>query len=267
MRPFRTSTTASTASSGACSGQSWWRYKASGGGPRKRGRAEHRRRCIRGYPTMTMAHYLLIAMAGAAAWLSTPATAAFGCTPEGSSIPTQGIARPPAGGLYSYAPYPEGKINAGTVWVHYATQGPDAPPPLDLNGPKTPSNPRGGPNGVPDYVEMIAGAAQKALAFYTGPDNGFRHTEPFRSPPCDRAGPDNRPDIYIKALGLANPGIAFSQTTGSGGAFVLISNRLDDATATKSYQRYGVLWFTVAHELFHLVQYAYAPGGVPKWIA
>src|SRR5205814_1204173 len=123
------------------------------------------------------------------------------------------------------------------------------------------------PNGVPDYIEIVAGAADKALSFYTGPATKFRHTLPFRFPPCDRAGPDNKPDIYIKRLGASNPGIAFSQSAGEGGAFVLVSNELAYPAATTQYRRYGVLEFTVAHELFHLIQYAYAPSGLPKWIA
>ncbi len=141
--------------------------------------------------------------------------------------------------------------------VHYVSRGPDAPPKSDRNR-----------NGVPDYVEVVAAEADSALAFFANP---LRCTEtqctdigmpPFRSPRRDSAGPDRRPDIYLKA-GLAGNGLTISPRRGEGGSFVLLAPRLE---LRRLSPRDGI-YMILGHELFHLVEFAYVPHGAPAWIS
>jgi hypothetical protein len=152
-------------------------------------------------------------------------------------------------GVYGYGRgVPVRSARAKEVIVHWATRGPDAPAAGDVDR-----------DGIPDYVELTAAAAERAFAKYTArAPAGFR----LRKPLCDRAGPDRRPDVYIKRLG-AELGVALPRTRAAGGPFMLVSHSLDtsDALSTRS------LRLVVAHELFHLVQFAYVPGGMPRWIA
>ena len=79
----------------------------------------------------------------------------------------------------------------------------------------------------------------------------------------DAAGGDPRPDIYVKDLGGVL-GVALPPGVARGGSFVLLSPALDPARAPV---RGGVL-VTTAHELFHLVQFAYMPrNDMPDWVA
>ena len=165
--------------------------------------------------------------------------------PVGSS-PTGSLARPVTGGPYAYksmeaTPY----VSAGAV-VHYVTTGLDAPPLNDDNG-----------NGIPDYVEEVGAAADSAFAYYAA--------RGFRAPLADSAGPNPLPDIYIKHF--HNPdlfGLTFAAANAQGGSFVVISSHLDPSPALAR----GSLAATVAHELFHVVQNAYTPGGqMPDWVA
>ena len=143
---------------------------------------------------------------------------------------------------------------AGTnVVVHYSTSRTDAPPPGDQDT-----------NGIPDYFEWTAEIADHALAFYAQPRRCFPHLGgcdngrglvPFRRPRPDTGGPDARSDIYIKAdIGADGKTIAWSRA--SGGSFVLLSPRPQATQLT-----------VVAHEMFHLVQYAYTRRPMPTWIA
>ncbi|TML07073.1 MAG: hypothetical protein E6G38_09360, partial [Actinobacteria bacterium] len=140
--------------------------------------------------------------------------------------------RPTTGGEYAYstpeaAPY----VGARAV-VHYVTTGPDAPPLNDDNG-----------NGYPDYVEQVSVAADTALLYYG------RHG--FKLPLADTAGPDTKPDVYIDDLPAGVFGLTFPETA-EGGSFVLASPRLDSRQKTL-----GSLPITVAHELFHVIQFSY----------
>ena len=165
--------------------------------------------------------------------------------PTGTS-PTGPLARPVAGGPYAYTsmeaqPY----VTAGAV-VHYVTTGLDAPPLNDDNG-----------DGVPDYVEQVGAAADSAFAYYAA--------RGFRTPLADSGGPNPLPDIYIKHF--RNPdlyGLTFAPVSAQGGSFVIVSSHLDQSPGLAR----GSLAGTVAHELFHVVQYAYVPGGqMPHWVA
>ena len=173
-------------------------------------------------------------------------------------VPTKGVKRPPQGGAYSYGPYKERVVRLSNVAVHYVESGRDAPPARD-------TSPR---NGTPDYVDALGRAASDALAFYTdasAPKGSDRVFAAFRKPPCDSAGPNNRPDIYVKRI-LNGYGRSLRPAQGAGGAFVLVSNNLERPSKNAA-RRYGIVRWTAAHELFHLVQYAYAPRGMPRWIA
>ncbi len=165
--------------------------------------------------------------------------------PVGSS-PTGALARPATGGPYAYtsmeaAPY----VSAGAV-VHYVTTGLDAPPLNDDNG-----------NGVPDYVEEVGAAADTAFAYYAA--------RGFRAPLVDSAGPNTLPDIYVKHFHSPDLfGLTYAPFKAQGGSFVIISSHLDRSPGLAR----GSLAATVAHELFHVVQFAYVPGGqMPAWVA
>jgi hypothetical protein len=185
----------------------------------------------------------------AAAALALPAVA-LPCTPSTKGPTGKVVQRPTARtGVYAYGRgVPVRSARAKEVVVHWATRGADAPPSNDVDS-----------DGIPDYVELTAAAAERAFTKYTarGPA-GFR----LRRPLCDRGGPDRRPDVYIKRL-RGELGAAVPRTRAAGGPFVVVSRDLDigDALSTRS------LRLVVAHELFHLVQFAYVPSGMPRWIA
>ena len=102
-------------------------------------------------------------------------------------------------------------------------------------------------DGVPDYVERVGDAADTAIAYYER--RGFARILP------DAAGPDVRPDLYISRFAPGYFGVAFPAADAEGGAFVAVSNALDPSPATSLGSLYG----TVAHELFHLMQFSYFP--------
>jgi len=93
----------------------------------------------------------------------------------------------PAGAATTLVPRPtystgELTVSSPYVVVHYARTGPDHPRFMkDDNH-----------NGVPNYIEKLAAAANKAWLWYG--HNGFK------APLPDTAGPDNKLDIYVKAL-------------------------------------------------------------------
>jgi hypothetical protein len=128
--------------------------------------------------------------------------------------------------------------------VHYVTDGPDAPALNDDDG-----------DGVPDYVERVAAAADTAIGYYER--RGFASITP------DTGGPDSSPDVYISRFAPGFFGAAFPAAEADGGAFVAISNSLDPSAARSLGSVYG----TVAHELFHLVQFSSSAIGsdLPDW--
>jgi hypothetical protein len=111
-------------------------------------------------------------------------------------------------------------------------------------------------DGIPNYVEKLAAAGNKAWLWYA--HNGFK------APLPDRAGPDSKLDIYVKALPPGEFGYTLPATEGEGGTFLVVDNQLDEAHVA----RHGSLQQTVAHELFHAFQLSYVPDGkIPPWIA
>src|SRR5262245_8364166 len=169
------------------------------------------------------------------------------------------LLRPTQGGPFKYSRAEERPLRGKRVAVHWVGSGRDAPPLADRDH-----------NQIPDYVQTVRDVADRALAFYETPralpdENGdikredvTKRLDGFRPPPCDSAGPNRLPDIYIASTGA--PGRAFAPSTTVDGAFVLISNGLRSVRPTEP-PVYGSLQGTVAHEVFHLVQYAYIPEG------
>jgi hypothetical protein len=180
------------------------------------------------------------------------AVAAFGLSGEAASAALASpasdgstLARPTDGGELAYASARVEQLATAGVVVHYVLSGPDAPPFNDDDG-----------NGAPDYVEQVAAAADHALAVYA--------RRGFAAPLPDAGGPDARPDVYVKALGTGLLGLAVPNESSTSGAFVLVSPRLDPHPQAAL----ASLAVTVAHELFHLVQFAYERRSpVPRWAA
>jgi hypothetical protein len=120
-----------------------------------------------------------IAAAGLGALLLVPATPAAAGTkrPRPSDVlAAQTAVAPNELQLYNDYASPERTYVSRSVVVHYVLRGIDAPP---LNDDDL--------DGVPDYVERVGEAADRALAYY--------ERRGFRVPLPDRAGPDARPDL------------------------------------------------------------------------
>src|SRR3954467_14705198 len=86
------------------------------------------------------------------------------------------------------------------VVVHYARTGPDHPRFMKDDD----------HDNVPNYVEKLAAAANKAWLWYA--HNGFK------APVADTAGPDSRLDIYVKAVAKGEYGVTYPASVAEGGA-------------------------------------------------
>ncbi|HSK02355.1 MAG TPA: MXAN_6640 family putative metalloprotease [Kofleriaceae bacterium] len=135
-------------------------------------------------------------------------------------------------------------LPGGDLLVHYATAGDDAPPPADADG-----------DGVPDFVESVAEIAEAALDQLVALG--------FRAPLPDALGGDSRTDIYLRNLVSAD---------GSAGIDGCTANRcVGYVVAENDYAGYSYPSVTegiqsvVPHEIFHLIQYAYAGGQPSSW--
>jgi len=142
---------------------------------------------------------------------------------------------------------PARTFSSARAVVHYVVLGPDAPPLNDDDG-----------DGTPDYVERVGAAADRAIDSFEG--HGFRRIA------ADTGGPDARPDLYVSLFTPGYLGVAFPASRASGGAFAAVSNRLDPSVGRSFCSLDG----TVAHELFHLVQFAYfrpaEDPAIPAWV-
>ena len=185
-----------------------------------------------------------------AALLLVPATSAAAGVkrPRPSDVPAADTSFAPNDfQLYNDYASPERTYSSQRVVVHYVVVGIDAPP---LNDDDM--------DGVPDYVERVAEAADDALAYY--------ERRGFRLPLPDEAGPDARPDIYVSRFTPGTLGVSFPPGRAEGGAFAVVSNNLDPSPQ----RSFASIYATVAHELVHLVQFSYfGPEGdpdIPTWI-
>jgi hypothetical protein len=150
----------------------------------------------------------------------------------------------PASGVAYTNPEAEPYVTSRAV-IHYVPFGPQAPPQADADG-----------NGIPDYVEQVGAAADTALLYY--------QLHGFRLPVPDTGGPDSKPDIYIDTLPKGVFGLTLAPRSAEGGTFVLVSPALDMSATNPT----GSVKITVAHELFHVIQYTYVRSGkVPVWAA
>ncbi len=149
--------------------------------------------------------------------------------------------------LYNEYASPESTYASERVVVHYVVLGIDAPPLNDDNQ-----------DGVPDYVERVGEAADRSLAYY--------ELRGFHAALQDVGGPDSRPDLYISRFAPGTFGLALPAVNADGGAFAVIANNLDPSAERSLASVYG----TVAHELFHLVQFSYfgrsGEPAIPTWI-
>jgi hypothetical protein len=149
--------------------------------------------------------------------------------------------------VYNDYASPERTHSSRRAVVHYVVLGIDAPPLNDDDA-----------DSVPDYVERVGEAADRALAYYEG--------RGFRPPLPDEAGPDARPDLYVSRFSPGTLGVAFPSSRAKGGAFAVLSNNLDPSPE----RSFASVYATVAHELFHLVQFSYfgpdTDPAIPTWI-
>jgi hypothetical protein len=177
---------------------------------------------------------------------ASPATAGTK-RPRPSDVPgAQTAVAPNDFQVYNDYASPERTYSARTVVVHYVVLGIDAPPLNDDDA-----------DAVPDYVERVGDAADLALAYYA--------RRGFHAPLSDTAGPDVRPDLYVSRFSPGTLGVAFPASSAEGGAFAVIANNLDPSAG----RSFASIYTTVAHELFHLVQFSYfgeADPEIPTWI-
>jgi hypothetical protein len=150
--------------------------------------------------------------------------------------------RPPQGGMAAYLS-PSQSFASARVVVHWVSRGSQAPPLNDDDG-----------DAVPDYVEAVADAAELSLTQYA--------RRGFRAPPADTGGPDGRIDLYVSELPFGILGAMLPPEVSSDGSFVIVSSALD----RREPLAIGSLKATVAHEVFHVVQYAYRLHGLPAWV-
>ncbi len=185
---------------------------------------------------------------GALLLLPAATTAAAAKRPRPNDVPNAQTAIAPDGfQLYNDYASPERTYSSQRVVVHYVVLGIDAPPLNDDDA-----------DGVPDYVERVGEAADRALGYYAR--RGFHALR------ADEGGPDARPDLYVSRFSPGMLGVAFPTAEAAGGAFAVVSNNLDPSAG----RSFASVYATVAHELFHLVQFSYfAPDEeptIPTWI-
>lgn len=200
--------------------------------------------------TKTMLIACLAVVAVAAGPIAAGGTAPTAERPRPNDVPTSEVATEVApNSLTVFNDYAtrEETFSSRRAVVHYVTLGIDAPPLNDDDN-----------DGVPDYVERIGEAADTAIAYFE--QRRFARIVP------DSGGPDGRPDLYVSRFAPGFLGIALPACDAEGGAFVAVSNSLDPSTG----RSFGSLYGTVAHEVFHLVQFSYfaveAEPALPGWV-
>jgi hypothetical protein len=197
---------------------------------------------------MTAARLILV-VSTAVALLAVPPLARAQRSRPDAVAPAQVVTAVAPDELSIYNDYatPSRVYAARRAVVHYVVVGVDAPPLNDDDG-----------DGVPDYVERVGDAADTAIAYYER--RGFVPIRP------DQGGPDARPDLYVTRFAPGYFGLSIPASDAVGGAFAAISNSLDPSPE----RSLGSLYATVAHELFHLVQFSYFPPAqavpLPGWV-
>ncbi len=174
-----------------------------------------------------------LAIVVAALALAPAADAANRARPDAAAAAAEQIA-PNAIQVFNDYVTPARAYTSQRAVVHYVALGVSAPPLNDDDA-----------DGVPDYVERVGDAADTAIAYF--------ERRGFAPILADAGGPDARPDLYVSRFAAGYFGVAFPAADADGGAFLAVSNALDPSPA----QSLGSLYGTVAHELFHLVQFSY----------
>jgi hypothetical protein len=197
---------------------------------------------------MNLAKQIAVAALGCLLLVPVAAAGAASQRPRPSDVPgAETSIAPNDFQVYNDYASPERKYSSRRAVVHYVSLGIDAPPLNDDDA-----------DGVPDYAERVGEAADRALAYF--------ERRGFRLPLPDEGGPDTRPDLYISRFSPGTLGVAFPASRAQGGAFAVVSNNLDPS-AERSF---ASVYATVAHELFHLVQFSYFGPDVepvlPTWI-
>lgn len=191
---------------------------------------------------------IAVAALGGALLLSVSSAAAAVTRPRPTDVPGAESAIAPDGfQVYNDYASPERSYSSKRIVVHYVVLGIDAPPLNDDDA-----------DGIPDYVEHVGAAADRALAYY--------ERRGFRAPLADEGGPDARPDVYLSRFSPGTLGVAFPAAAAAGGAFAVVANNLDPSAG----RSFASVYATVAHELFHLVQFSYfgarTQPSIPTWI-
>lgn len=139
-------------------------------------------------------------------------------------------------------------VTGGSVLVHYATTGADAAPTRDDNM-----------DGVSDFVAEVASTAEDALSRLTAMG--------FRRPLGDGAeGGDGRIDFYLRNLMNADGSAGVDSCTGGAGGQCVGYAIAENDFAGFSYPTVTEgIRSVVPHELFHLIQMAYASGQTAAW--
>ena len=122
---------------------------------------------------------------------------------------------------------------SGNFWIHYDLTGDNAPDITDNDN-----------NGVPDYVETAAEAADSAKYLLTQV-MGYIEEE---------YDDDQKYDIYILELSSSLWGSCQSES--GGGSFIKIRNTYNQMSDFCNDEN-DLLWLTIGHEFFHAIQYAY----------
>lgn len=136
-------------------------------------------------------------------------------------------------------------VAGGSILVHYATGGEDAPPAADGDG-----------DGVPDFVAEVAATAEDALTRLLAMG--------FRRPIADGAeGGDGRIDFYLRNMINADGNAAVESCTGVRCAGYASTE--NDFVGFRYPSITEAIRSVVPHELFHLVQMAYAAGQTASW--
>ena len=141
---------------------------------------------------------------------------------------------------------------SGHFRLHYDTIGPHA---VDLEDRDM--------NSVPDYIDFVAAISDSLWEFEIG-------SLGYRAPPTDgSAGGGPEKDIFISAL--RNYGYTYPELSGLGSAtatsYIDIDNNYTDPIFYQPGQTPGLngLRVTLAHELFHAVQWGYYYGRDAEW--
>ena len=186
---------------------------------------------------------LLLSLAGA------PAARADGRPPDaGGTVCTYRVPEAP--------PY---DTPQGHVRVHYVAD------PADRDSPALASTRVG---GVPDWIVEVGEAAEQAWARETA--LGFPPPPPDDGDGAERGG-DGRYDLYVCDLAshdLGELAATVADPAGSGFSYIVVDNDYAPAevaplTTTGAAQ----LRVSVAHELFHAIQFGEGRGLLPVWLA